>query len=301
MRFLKSLVLAAALFMPFNAYANNQDYAVLIDGDYTTSKDEHAQNVNNAYRCLKKQGYKDENIYVVSPKNPGCQNYSEGTVNNVRNVLDELSKKVDNTDGVLVYTTGHGGGYGNGDGNCEDGTFVFIDKNFTNRHQDWPKEGHFHINDLLAKLEKINADHFIYIGDQCYAGGFVKGLMSDTKIQKIVAMTAENEEEGYCKPYANLFWSTNEDIDGDGNVTKEEAEEFLKYNKDLNHDGVVTLKEAHAAASKYQRAKGETSTSQFKIKGLPYDAQISRQHADKKVTNGSRIERILKHHKMRRK
>ncbi len=242
MKFLKSLLLTTALFIPLNLCAKDQDYAVLINGDYTSSRERHSKNIDMAYKCLQKEGYVEGNIYVVSSENKGYQNYSEGTVANVERVFDELASKIDDTDVVFIYTTGHGS-------SCEKGSDIRLGKTG------------FHARELLAKLEKINAEYFIYIGDQCNSGGFVSELPA--KLKKVVAMSDMSSTESVlCEPYADEFW---------------------KYNQDLNGDGVVTLKEAHTAAAKKEIEK-EGSTPKFRIKELPEDVQISRYKNQQQLT-----------------
>ncbi len=162
-------VLAAQCLATSAAVAAN--YALLINGDPTFS---HAHNVEIATDALTKLGYPAANILTAA---------SNG---DIRSAVRELEHRISAEDVLLVYTTGHGDRRGS-----ESRLFL--------------RQGDIGATDLARLIFGLKFARLIYIGDQCYSGGFATAFGTTTRT--VVAVTATDDtHRARCEPFVRPLW-----------------------------------------------------------------------------------------------
>ncbi|MCL4385287.1 MAG: hypothetical protein M1479_08470 [Actinobacteria bacterium] len=89
---------------------STQNYAIIASG-VSYDKQHYRWFLNStcmAYNLLKNNGYSDKNIYYLfgSYKEPDVD--YEATIDNFKKVINELQRKTEETDNILLFLIGHG-------------------------------------------------------------------------------------------------------------------------------------------------------------------------------------------------
>lgn len=216
-------------------FIHRTKYAVLFNADTSTvSAKVHAGNITHAYKTLRAHGFAEQNIFILSPKNPrgplamrsDALVTSPGSRLNLDKVVDRLAQISTRRDLVLIYTTGHG---------------------VQNKGDSWleaqtsPVSRYFYSGTRFRqRIPRIPSATTVVVMDQCYSGGFsMKFKDLDTTTSHIIAIAnTDDQHTTYCEYFAAAFW----DAFGDRRC-------------DLNGDGAVSVDEAYEAAMKVHRKK----------------------------------------------
>jgi hypothetical protein len=232
---------------------NESQYAVIIGGG-TSKNDDYARYWNDCsfiYKTLiHTYGYKKSNVYVLMSdgQNPGVDQFTENdfisspldldgdnvadigyatTKQNISNVFNELSTKMNAGDNLFIYTIGHG------DYDEERGSFLAL----------WGGVKFF-ANDLLTEINKINYQCIVnVVMGQCNAGGFSNWLNNRANTVSTFAVTQDRPSATYTDlPYdifVELFTSAIKGRDYFGNIV----------DADINNDGEISMYEAFIYAN----------------------------------------------------
>lgn len=187
-RSLLPVLLAATLATPVGATS----FALLVNGD---SSHAHVANVELASETLRELGYAAADIEVAS------------SGRELRRAIAAIAARIGPDDLLLVYTTGHG--------NRRRGqSTLFL------------ADGQFSSGDLAGLVFALPFRRLVYIGDQCYSGGFARAF-STTDRDVVAVSGGDDEHEARCEPFVRPLWraatSPAKDADGDGLVSIEEA------------------------------------------------------------------------------
>lgn len=165
---------------------NNKDIAILVSGSgkIVSFAMGFKGTFNQAYSSLKKRGYQDEQIILLSSSFPrGIEKgiNASPTSENLNLVLKSLGKKAS----FLFYFTGHGH-YKHGES-----TLVLQDSNFTEN------ELHNYVKNFKEKK--------IMIFDQCHSGGFFQKMQT---LKNIAILSSTTKEKGAqnIPSVERLFW-----------------------------------------------------------------------------------------------
>jgi len=214
------------------------EYAIIINGkaDFFQKKkglELHAKNVVRAFEKLKKIGYEEKNIFVLSYNDPRTNkenpnNFRPGSFEAYKEIVAYLIKTIDENSSLLIYTTGHGDRYDND--NPWHSELIFDDR-------------YISANKFVKIALEIPFEILIYAGDQCKSGGFVKtfeiqGKKDDRNI--VAVSNSDHFHSAYCEPFSKGFWNAL------GN---------LQY--DLNHDNFVSVEEAFSEGSRRMKIEME--------------------------------------------
>ncbi|MEE0889574.1 MAG: hypothetical protein U0L57_05120 [Bacteroidales bacterium] len=231
---------------------NESQYAVIIGGGSCVD-DNYARYWNDCsfiYNTLiHTYGYKKSNVYVLMAdgQNPGAD-LSTGngfvsspldldgdniadigyatTKQNISNVFNELSTKMNAGDNLFIYTIGHG------NYDIERGSFLAL----------WGGVKFF-ANDLLTEINKINYQCIVnVVMGQCNAGGFSNWLNNRTNTVSTFAVTQDRPSATYADLpfdiFVELFTSAIKGRDYFGNIV----------DADINNDGEISMYEAYIYA-----------------------------------------------------
>lgn len=193
------------------------EYALLINGDHKKpdrkdSTELHEKNISLGFSKLREIGYLEKNIITLSSKDPRedkevKHNYSTASMAALNSAVSYLRNHMDENDILLVYTTGHGHRQN------EEIHLELLDKCVESEY-------------FAQRLRRITFGKLIYVGDQCYSGGFVKSLNLDGR-NVIAASSTDSNNKTLCKPFARGFWDAVGnplyDIDQDGHTDVQEA------------------------------------------------------------------------------
>jgi len=159
----------AAFCAPVGAGAAN--YALLINGDPTFA---HAHNVELATAALVALGYPRTNILAAADSGE------------VHAAVRELEHRLGADDVLLLYTTGHGERHGN-----ESRLYL--------------RNGLLGARDLTRLVFGLKFRRLIYVGDQCYSGGFATAFGATAR--DVVAVTATDDTHmARCEPFVRPLW-----------------------------------------------------------------------------------------------
>lgn len=151
--------------------ASAASFALLINGDPSFA---HAQNVEIATAALVSLGYPRENILFAAD------------MKEVRAAVRELERRLSAADALLLYTTGHGARNGS-----ESRLYL--------------KSGLLGAGELSRMVFALKFRRLIYVGDQCYSGGFATAFGSTAR--NVVAVTATDDtHQARCEPFVRPFW-----------------------------------------------------------------------------------------------
>lgn len=151
--------------------ASGANFALLVNGDPTFS---HAHNIEIAVGALTALGYPRANILVV------------GDTGEVRAAIRDLERRLSADDLLLLYTTGHG-------------------ERKKNESRLYLRNGDFGANELSRLIFGLKFRRLIYVGDQCYSGGFATAFASSTR--NVVAVTATDDTHmARCEPFVRPLW-----------------------------------------------------------------------------------------------
>lgn len=227
---------------------NESQYAVIIGGG-TSKYDNYARYWNDCsfiYKTLiHTYGYKKSNVYVLMSdgQNPGADlstanGFSSSpldldgdniadigyatTKQNISNVFNELSTKMNAGDNLFIYTIGHG------NYDEERGSFLAL----------WDSVKIF-ANDLLTEINKINYQCIVnVVMGQCNAGGFSNWLNNRINTVSTFAATQDYPSDAYSTfsfdIFVYLFTSAINGRDYFDNIV----------DADINNDGEVSMHEA---------------------------------------------------------
>ena len=232
---------------------NESQYAVIIGGgtDIDDNYERYWNDCSFIYNTLiHTYGYKKSNVYVLMSdgQNPGVDLLtSQGSISfpldldedniadigyattkqNISNVFNELSTKMNAGDNLFIYTIGHG----NYDDNR--GSFLAL----------WGGVKFF-ANDLLTEINKINSQCIVnVVMGQCNAGGFSNWLNNRANTVSTFAVTQDRPSATYADLpfdiFVELFTSAIKGRDYFGNIV----------DADINNDGEVSMYEAFVYAN----------------------------------------------------
>jgi hypothetical protein len=147
------------------------NYALLINGDPTFS---HTRNVEIAAEALGSLNYPAANI--LRAKDAG----------EIRAAIRDLGGRLRADDVLLIYTTGHGE-------RRRDGSRLYL------------RQGEIGANELAKAVFALPFRRLIYVGDQCYSGGFATAFGATAR--NVVAVTATDDTHmARCEPFVRPFW-----------------------------------------------------------------------------------------------
>ena len=184
-------------------------YAVIIDGDSSRkSGEDHQDNVEMATELMRSYYHVDDhNMAVFSPYRG-----HPATIENITTAAQKLANlKLNKNDSLIIYTTGHGG-------RSDDGrTWLHI------------KDGNVPDQAFADAFLSNGAGKTVYIGDQCYSGGFAKAMASTSK-HAIAISATDAYTSSYCKEFIVPFFKTilNAIRNGNENITEKQAFDAAK-------------------------------------------------------------------------
>ncbi|MEO8502680.1 MAG: hypothetical protein ABI609_02185 [Acidobacteriota bacterium] len=153
------------------AHAAKANFALLINGDSAYS---HTHNIEIAIEALTKLGYARTNILVAADSRE------------VRSEIRDLASRLGGDDTLLVYTTGHGSRKGN-----ESRLYL--------------RSGDVGAVEFSHLIDGLKFGRLIYVGDQCYSGGFATALAA--RGRNLVAVTATDDtHQARCEPFVRPLW-----------------------------------------------------------------------------------------------
>jgi len=216
------------------AHKNNEPdkYALLVMGD---NEERHVINFSVAYQSLLDNGFKKENIYILtddgddSVTNFPIDDFSSKS--SLEIILTHLAEKVDETDLMFIYFNNHGqrNTIDYYDPKKPDTLITKIISKFGLSQENLNKNNVSEI-ELEKYLETINPRQGILLFGFCYSGGFAKRL---GKGNWTAVASSQPEQLSYS-------WIThNFDRNFMYALSKDK-----KNNRDLNNDGKVSLQEA---------------------------------------------------------
>ncbi len=195
----------------------SRKYALLINGD---GEVRHKRNILRAYQTLRKLGFEDANILVLSTEDPRtrrtCSAGQRPTLKHLEDTMDRLAGVLTSADLLVVYGTGHGDFY---EGESTLGL--------------WRDE--LYASELRDEVEALPA-RAVIVMDQCYSGGFLDAFKG-TNARVISMATVDSRHETDCYYFARAFW--------DSFLHPEQA--------DANHDGKTSVHEAFETALKMHK------------------------------------------------
>lgn len=157
--FVAALLASTVLCAPVPAAADNH---ALILGIFEYARSPlpgAADDIGNAKEIARQIGVPDKNIVVKKDR--------DLTLNGLKAVVADFSKRIKDGDRVFIYFSGHGTSYSNREGRCEKALV-------TQEHGLLVKEDfHRTVNDLAKKTDKT----FVFL-DSCFSGGLVQASHS---------------------------------------------------------------------------------------------------------------------------
>lgn len=166
--------LTAALLVAFTlslAPARAENYALVVNGDTAFS---HVHNVEIAVDALQRLGY--PRAHIATAKDGG----------EIRAAVKDLATRLRADDVLLVYTTGHGE-------RKRDESRLYL------------RQGEIGAGELAKLVFSLPFKRLIYVGDQCYSGGFATVLTATTR--NVVAVTATDDTHmARCEPFVRPLW-----------------------------------------------------------------------------------------------
>lgn len=250
---------------------NESQYAVIIGGGSYVGNN-YARYWNDCsfiYNTLiHTYGYKKSNVYVLMSdgQNPGADLLNGNntisspldldgdniadigyatTKQNISNVFNELSTKMNAGDNLFIYTIGHG------NYDIERGSFLAL----------WDSVKFF-ANDLLTEINKINSQCIVnVVMGQCNAGGFSNWLNNRANTVSSVATTQDGlswpDWSGDFDLFVYLFTSAINGRDHHGNIV----------DADTNNDGEISMYEAYIYSKGHDyRESPEQKSNPSKLK-----------------------------------
>ncbi len=186
-------------------------YAVIIDGDDGDTQDQHERNVRDAVDFMTRY-YQATRITVLSPSNG-----APATRSSVLAAARKLAQSLTEVDTLVIYTTGHGDRRNGKSILCLQGEETVAEDEFA-----------------LA-FTSNRARSFVYIGDQCYSGGFVQRMTSGAKEsgRRLIAISSTDAEHStlcdtFILPFFHAALNPANDHGGKGFVNEQEAFEVAK-------------------------------------------------------------------------
>lgn len=201
----------------------SEKYAVII-AQYAQTP--HCNNMGFAHEVLGLNGFKPNNIFVLSSRHPyaGCYMRpcdGEASTENVKKVFEGLSKKVGTNDTLVVYTTGHGARIRDKESRKEVSALADDKEPVTSI-------------DLEKYLGNIHPLKGVLIYDQCYSGEFAQ---KTGKRDYVAIATSDARKPSYGSWNHSLFAQSFFNSFMDGSGASREA--------DSNHDGKISAREAY--------------------------------------------------------
>ncbi len=167
----RAALAVAFLLLCFATTARGASFALLINGDAAFA---HAHNVELATTALVALGYPAANILVAADGG------------GVRAAVRDLERRLGADDVLLLYTTGHGERRGN-----ESRLYL--------------RSGTLGAQELSRLVFGLKFRRLIYVGDQCYSGGFATAFGATKR--DVVAVTATDDTHmARCEPFVRPLW-----------------------------------------------------------------------------------------------
>jgi hypothetical protein len=192
MKTLLETLSAGFLVVALAAPAAGASHALIVNGDASPT---HQRNVELAIDTLVELGYPEGNIQVASDSR------------SLRRAVAALGERLAADDALLLYTTGHG------ERRRGQSTLVL-------------RDGQFAASELAALVFGLRFRRLVYIGDQCYSGGFARAFAA-TERDVVAVSGSDADHQARCEPFVRPLWraaaSPQRDADGDGMVSIEEA------------------------------------------------------------------------------
>jgi hypothetical protein len=171
LRSMLSALVVAVVAVGVPSVSSGAEFALLINGDASST---HTQNVEIASAALVELGYPRANIL------------SAGDRSELRGAMSELERRLGPSDVLLLYTTGHGA-------------------RRSGESRLYLRSGELGAGELSRLVFGLKFRRLIYIGDQCYSGGFATTFGATSR--DVVAVTATDEtHRTRCEPFVRPLW-----------------------------------------------------------------------------------------------
>ena len=158
------MLLAAAL-AALTANGHPDRYALLVNAH---GELRHQGNISMAYQVLLEQGYRRDDIFILSdePEEPYYPNTGPATLTNLRALLAKLAVAVEPEDELFVYVTGHGRRIEATEVERGVEKTIGLSTIVMNKDEDLERD------DFLAQLARIHPGNGTVFADLCYFGPF---------------------------------------------------------------------------------------------------------------------------------
>jgi len=182
-----------------------QTYAIIACG--TSYDSQHYKwflnSTRMAYDLLRNNDYPDENICYLfeSDKEPDVD--YEATISNFKKAIEDLQKKANESDMIILLLIGHGAYRG------------------TNSYYSL-KDYNLSDTVMVDMFKKIKRDKLIFIFSQCNSGGFIDDLSGENTVVITSTRKDESNRAAFIEPFLTSFSGTG-DANSDGKVSFAEA------------------------------------------------------------------------------
>lgn len=189
-------------------------YAVIVNGD---TESRHRANAVMLKEFM-------VNYFHMEPDNVTVLSTDRGLAPDAA-TLDEVARrlkaKLDGNDTLVVYTTGHGN-------KAAGGTVLAL------KAPDSISDA-----DFAAKFLDNQAGDYVYVGDQCFSGGFAK-KMTANRTKRVTAISSTDDQNStvcgfFIVPFVIAAQDKSSDANGDGNVSLREAFDVARGISRIGH------------------------------------------------------------------
>jgi hypothetical protein len=223
--------------------SSDKHFAFLINGDRAGH---HKDNIARAYQSLLALGYNDQDIFILSAGSPrqSAQTNAitaKATRENVRRIMEGLSRIVTTNDSVLIYCSGHG--------DRVDGKNVIV-----------LADGHMRDADFVQWINTLESSVTVVANDGCLTGS-IPNLLRASPRNVIAFSITDESSETCCMKFSEKFWQAPFDL-----------------RLDQNGDGAVSIREAfdHAMSAHRKAYPMYDSRGVFVSSGEQTDAYFKR-------------------------
>lgn len=196
-------------------------YGVILNGDTERRHQLNATMLKE--HMIRYYGAEATNITVMST-DQGLAPSRE----NLAKTASDIKKKAGPDDRVIVYTTGHG----------------FVAKHKTTgvvyTLAALPNDNAVTDVAMAGAFLDNGAGSYVYLGDQCYSGGFAKKFTANAA-KKVIAISATDDENStvcgfFIIPFVEASKDAKNDTDKDGRVSEREAYAAAKAFSEKKHE-----------------------------------------------------------------
>jgi hypothetical protein len=189
-----------------------QKYAIIASGvSYDSQHYEWFLNSTGmAYKLLKNNGYRDGNIYYLFESNKEPDVDYVATIDNFKNVVEELQGKTSGSDTIVLFLIGHG-------------TYRGINSYYSLNG--------YNLSDteMAGMFKNVKRDKLIFVFSPCNSGGFVNDLSAKNTVVITSTRKDETNRAAFIEPFLNSFNGIG-DADSDRKVSFAEAFNYASSN-----------------------------------------------------------------------